>query len=155
MLLTPDPQTHMCFAVKIPSSPLYPLSTRLGGGGGGGCRDLCTYSHKSISGVRHWCCVSRSLVQSVFQFIPNMFSRVEVSALCKPLEFFLEFFQPSIHGPQVNRFGLNSLVSIYKDTDISTPSQKPIISVISNKCFSTFFTNSNIDISVLKRLIHD
>lgn len=54
----------------------------------------------TISVVRQWCCVSRSLVQSVF----HLFSRVEVSALCRPFEL-TKLGKSSINGCRLNSFG--------------------------------------------------
>lgn len=46
---------------------------------------ICSYSDTS---VRHWCWAMRSGPQSAFQFIPNVFSGVQVWFLCGSVKFF-------------------------------------------------------------------
>ncbi|MCI4391073.1 hypothetical protein PGIGA_G00130010 [Pangasianodon gigas] len=54
--------------------------------------------------------VRRSGVQSVFQFIPKVFSGVEVRALCRTLEFFhSNLHTPCLHGA---RFVLRGIVML-------------------------------------------
>lgn len=63
------------------------------------CGDLCSFSHKSISDIRHWCQSRRPCVQPAFQFSPKMCSGLEVRALCRTLEFFhTNLGKPCLHG---------------------------------------------------------
>ncbi|MCI4389931.1 hypothetical protein PGIGA_G00116720 [Pangasianodon gigas] len=49
----------------------------------------------------------RSGVQSVFQFIPKVFSGVEVRALCRTLEFFhSNLHTPCLHGARFVHRGI-------------------------------------------------
>lgn len=52
-----------------------------------GCGNGCPFSHKSISEVGHWCQVKMLAAQFEFHFLPKVFNRVEVRALCRPLKF--------------------------------------------------------------------
>ncbi len=63
---------------------------------------MVPFRHKSISEVQHWCWVIRPGLQSVFQFIPNVFSGVEFTALCRPIKFFhAKLRKPLPYGPGV------------------------------------------------------
>lgn len=84
--------THMCYFFNTPwRLPVFFFTSfwniALG---------ICPFSHKGK--VRHWCWVRWPVVQSTFQFIPVVISRVEVRALCKPLEFFCSnLSKPCLH----------------------------------------------------------
>lgn len=51
------------------------------------CRNLCLLSQKNIGKVGYWCWMNRPSLQLAFKFIQKMFIRIEVRALCRPLEF--------------------------------------------------------------------
>ncbi|MCJ8749759.1 hypothetical protein PDJAM_G00179970 [Pangasius djambal] len=63
--------------------------------------------------------VRRSGVQSVFQFIPKVFSGAEVRALCRTLEFFhSNLHTPCLHGARFVHRGivmLEQLPAVYKE----------------------------------------
>ncbi|MCI4389338.1 hypothetical protein PGIGA_G00096810 [Pangasianodon gigas] len=60
--------------------------------------------------------VRRSGVQSVFQFIPKVFSGVEVRALCRTLEFFHSNLNtPCLHGA---RFVHRGIVMLEQHTHV-------------------------------------
>ena len=65
------------------------------------CGDLLPISHKSISGVGHWCWAIRPGSQSAFQFIPKVINVVEIRAMCKPIMFFHTDLEknPFLYGP--------------------------------------------------------
>ncbi|MCI4395832.1 hypothetical protein PGIGA_G00196580 [Pangasianodon gigas] len=56
----------------------------------------------------------RSGVQSVFQFIPKVFSGVEVRALCRTLEFFhSNLHTPCLHGARFVHRGIVMLEQVW------------------------------------------
>jgi hypothetical protein len=66
------------------------------------CGDLLSFSHDSISEVRHWCWRIRPGSQSVFQFMSKVFDFVEVRALCRPVKFFhTDLYKPLMYGPRL------------------------------------------------------
>jgi hypothetical protein len=66
------------WAVRTASTLLGRLSTRCWNIAAG----TCFHSAVNISEVEHWCRTIRPGSQSAFQFIPKVFDRVEVRALC-------------------------------------------------------------------------
>ena len=62
----------------------------------------CFHLATSISEVRHWCWPITPGSQSVFQFIPKVFSGVEVMALYRLVKFFhTDFHTPFLYGPRI------------------------------------------------------
>lgn len=67
VILIPKPWALICCHISIRSSGKASRKIL-----DAGCRDLLSFSHKSISGVGHWCWTIRPGSQSVFQFIPKV-----------------------------------------------------------------------------------
>lgn len=59
---------------------------------------ICSFSHRSISEIRHWCWVRRPGVQSTFHFISKVFSGIEVRILCRWLEIIHSSLGKPYHG---------------------------------------------------------
>ncbi|MCJ8737978.1 hypothetical protein PDJAM_G00030230 [Pangasius djambal] len=71
----------------------------------------------------------RSGVQSVFQFIPKVFSGVEVRALCRTLEFFhSNLHTPRLHGARFVHRGIVMLEQVvFHDVNSLTEKLFPIV----------------------------